>query len=530
MQDITRRNFLSGFAAFAGLMGLTACGGGNASTGAANDAATGTVKEGGTLVYAIEEPITSLNWFNNSDTDLGKQVFSNLFDPLWKAKTDGTLDYRLAKSVDISEDGTTYTIVLRDDIEWSDGKKITADDVVFTLDCLADAEFSPNNSSAYKVDKEFCTYEKKDDLTVEVKVGRASNLFKKGMGLLYVMPAHIFEGVAAKEVRTSSANDKMVTSGAFTVDSFSVGEKLVCKKNEKYYRGAAHLDGFEVRIVGDASAQEIAFKNGELSLFTIANSETLANYKSDSEHNVVSYPDGRVTFLQVNPNNEPMSSMDARKAVIDSLNIDELVYGTYGDDMLCQSATSILSRASMFYNPDIANYTQNVDEAKQLIADTDLADKTIKIIYNSARVGQEELATMVKSQLDALGLSAQIDSMETSAYFKAYFYENPDYSIAIMGNGMLDDPSGYVGLFDSTKSGKNMYTTDEVNGLWDELDREMDPAKRQEIMNKALKALKDCWSCVPVLDTNYVCATQKNVGGIEDSDRLTDLTKVYFTE
>ena len=47
-------------------------------------------------------------------------------------------------------------------------------------------------------------------------------------------------------------------------------------------------------------------------------------------------------------------------------------------------------------------------------------------------------------------------------------------------------------------------------------------------MNQGLQALKDCWSCVPVLDTNYVCVAQKNIGGFEASDRLTDLTQIYF--
>lgn len=112
------------------LLSLAACG---KQAGGADDA-QGKPIEGGTFVYAIEEPITSLNWYNNSSTDLGKQVFQNLYDPMWKSNTDGSLDYRLAKSVDISEDGATYTLTLRDDIYWSDGEKITTDDIVFTLD------------------------------------------------------------------------------------------------------------------------------------------------------------------------------------------------------------------------------------------------------------------------------------------------------------------------------------------------------------------------------------------------------------
>ena len=85
-----------------------------------------------------------------------------------------------------------------------------------------------------------------------------------------------------------------------------------------------------------------------------------------------------------------------------------------------------------------------------------------------------------------------------------------------------------LGSDSHTRYGANMYTTDEVDNLWVQLDREMDPAVRQDIMNQGLQALKDCWSCVPVLDTNYVCAAQKNIGGFEASDRLTDLTQIYF--
>lgn len=63
------------------LLSLAACG---KQAGGADDA-QGKPIEGGTFVYAIEEPITSLNWYNNSSTDLGKQVFQNLYDPMWKS-------------------------------------------------------------------------------------------------------------------------------------------------------------------------------------------------------------------------------------------------------------------------------------------------------------------------------------------------------------------------------------------------------------------------------------------------------------
>ncbi|MCQ2554275.1 MAG: ABC transporter substrate-binding protein, partial [Clostridia bacterium] len=347
--------------------------------------------EGGMFVYAIEEPITSLNYYNNSSTDLGLQVFKNIYDPLWYANADGTPDYRLAKSVEISEDGTTYTVTLRDDITWSDGKKITVDDLMFTLDILVKTTIMPSTSSAYKVDGTFCEYKKESDTVATITVGRGSNLFKKALGGLFLLPAHCFEGVALEDILTCKENDTIATSGAYKVDSFSVGEKIVCVKRDDYYRRKSHIDGFEVRVIGNAGTQEIAFQNGELALFTISNAETLATYKNDSNYKIVSYPDGRITFLEINPNAEATATLEMRQAIISALNIDELVYGTYGDAALCDSANSILSKVSMFYDPSVKNYTQDIEKAKKLIEETGIKDKEITIIYNSARVGQEEL-------------------------------------------------------------------------------------------------------------------------------------------
>ena len=120
--------------------------------------------------------------------------------------------------------------------------------------------------------------------------------------------------------------------------------------------------------------------------------------------------------------------------------------------------------------------------------------------------------------------------METSGYFTSYFRATDTYNIALMANGMKGDPGNYCGLFNNTKSGANMYTTEEVNNLWTEIDKEADPAKRQELVNEVLAKLQECWSCVPFAETYCVYAAQTNIRGFEDTNRMTDLTKLYFVE
>lgn len=490
-----------------------------------------TAVEGGTFTMAIEESINSLAWYNNNSTDQGEQVFQSLYDPMWKVNSDGSQTYYLAESCDVSEDGTVYTVHLRQNALWHDGEQVTADDLMFTMDWFADPECgSRMTASRFKVDGEFCLYEKLDEFTVQFTISRPSNLFGEKLGYTRILPQHIFQDVPAADVLTCEENNLGIGTGAFQLAEFVVGEKMVLKRNENYYGEKAHIDTLEIRCIANTGTQEVAFRNGELSVYTISNAETLAAFQGDSAYNLNSYADGRITFMQINPNSEAMSTMEARQAVVYALNLDEILQGTYGSEELCRKANSIQSTESMFHNPATKNYEQDVEKAKSLAESTGLTGKTLHIIFNSSRVGMQEMAIMVQSQLQAVGITAEVDSMDTSGYFSAYFYATDSYDLAFMGNGMRGDPGNYAGLFNNTKSGTNMYTTEEVNNLWDELDREMDPARRQELIDQVDAALMDCWSCVPIADTNCVFASQPNIRGIEDTDRMTDLTKLYFVE
>lgn len=182
------------------------------------------------------------------------------------------------------------------------------------------------------------------------------------------------------------------------------------------------------------------------------------------------------------------------------------------------------------HNPDIKNYEQDLEKAQELIEQTGLKDKTIKVIFNSARVGQKEMAIMIQAQLQAVGLTCEVEGMETSGYFTSYFRATDTFNISLMANGMKGDPGNFCGLFNNTRSGANMYTTEEVNNLWTEIDKETDPAKRQELVNNVLAALKDCWSCVPFAQTNCVFASQPNLRGMENTNRMTDFTQLYYVE
>ena len=491
--------------------------------------------DGGIFTMGIEESITSPAWYVNYSSTLGEQAMQVLYDPLWLTLSDGSTKFYLAESYDVSEDGTEYIVHLRQNAYWHDGEQVTADDMIYTLSYFSDPECTSRLfASRLKVDGVFCGFEKVDDFTVKVTVGRASNFFVEKLGYMRLLPEHLYSSVPAADVLTSELNNKGIGTGAFKLVNFVPGEKMTLTRNENYYRGRANIETLEFKFITNTATQEVAFRNGELSMYRITNTETLASFEGNSNYTIYSTPACRIDFMEINPNSEAMSTMEARQAVIYALNLDEIILGAYGSDKLSATANSVQSSAGMFYNPKTENYQQNIDKAKELVKQTGLDGKTLRLIFNSARVNAKEIAVMVQSQLQAVGINVEIDSMETSGYFKEYFYANDTYDLALMGVDSMGDPGNYAGMYNNKKSGANMYTTDEVNNLWTEIDKELDPAKRQELIDQVDAALKECYSCVPIADSNYVFVTQNNVRGIEDTDLTPGLFRdwldVYFVE
>lgn len=515
------------------VLSLVACGGGEDATDEGGDDAQTELQkiDGGTFVMAIEESITTTAWYNVNSSTLGMQAFQPVYDPLWYVTSSGEVKGMIAESYDLSEDGTTYTIHLRENAYWHDGEQITADDVIYTLSWFQDPECTAMVTAArFKVDGEFCTFEKVDDFTVTVHICRASNYFAEKLGSTVLMPEHVFKDVPAAEVLTT---EKHVGNGAFVITEFVPGEKVVMKRNENYYRGLPSIENLEIRFITNTASQEVSFRNGELSIYRISNAETLASFENDENYNMYSFSAGAINFLALNPNGGVMDDITARQAVINALNLEELVMGAFGSEKLSAVANSVQCANGLFYNPETENYKQDVEAAKALVEEAGLAGTTIRLMFNSARANNESIAVMIKSQLEAVGLNCEIDSMETSGYFTAYFRKSDAWDLALMSVDSMGDPGNYAGMYNSARSGANMAISEEVNNLWTELDKETDATKRQQLVDEINAKLKDCWTTVPITDANYVFVAQPNVRGFDETDDVTtplfrDWMDIYF--
>ncbi len=249
--------------------------------------AGGTYAEG---VVGKIDTISPLYAATDRERSVSRLVYSGLFD----YDQTGNLRPELASSYSISDDGKTYTVKLRSNVRWSDGKTFGADDVVSTVNLMKNAIVDSVLNSSWKS----IEIKKIDDQTVAfgLKSPLASFPFALTFG---VLPHHIMKEVAPATVRSFSIEDvdKIVGTGPFVYSSSEAlanGHSILhFSANSNYFRGKPRLSVFNVQTYESSdkllegfkakeanAAASLSVSSAEKSL-TIKNSRLVQNPLAD---------------------------------------------------------------------------------------------------------------------------------------------------------------------------------------------------------------------------------------------------------
>ena len=219
-------------------------------------------QQGGTIITSSFADPTIFNpilWNDSSSSDIGERLFLSLID---EDPFSGELLGEIASGWEISEDGLTYTFTLRDDIEWSDGTPLTANDFKFSFDAIAsDLVETPRKSNIELVDN----IEVLDDHTVavtftEVDCTALSN-FTLGM-----IPSHMYAADFSDIMDSPENTAPSVVSGQFVFQEWVPDDHVTLIRNDNYVDGAPNADGWIYRIFADESAELAALLAGETDL------------------------------------------------------------------------------------------------------------------------------------------------------------------------------------------------------------------------------------------------------------------------
>ncbi|MFD2739489.1 ABC transporter substrate-binding protein [Sulfitobacter aestuarii] len=309
--QLDRREFM----ALSSIWGMSAAGaagliGMSAAPARAEEPRKGGILRIGQTVLDINDPRT-YDWPQKSN------VARQFCEPLVRWNVDGSFGPSLLESWEVSDDAKTYVLNVRRDAVWNNGDPFTADDVIFNIRRMADADAEGNSMAARLValrDGEAKqaaegAVEKVDDFTVKL------NLFKPDISLIPSFGD--YPALCVHQSFSGQLQDAPIGTGGFELVEFAVGSKAVLKRREdgKYWGGEVYLDGVEFIDYGsDDAAYVSAFESDEIDM----NDETTKNL--DELFNSIGLERGTAVtattlVARMNVNQPPFENKQLRNAV-----------------------------------------------------------------------------------------------------------------------------------------------------------------------------------------------------------------------
>ncbi len=366
-----------------------------------------------------------------------------------------TLEYipNMAESYSISEDGLTFTFKLRQDMQWSDGQPITAQDFQWTYDEVT----KPENEFPYLSQLDFIeSYKAIDDYTLQVKIKEIyAPALGQMAGLITPLPKHIWEKLDWSDPeKNPEINSPSVVSGPYKLKEWKRDQYAIFEANDKFwYHGTPNLSQYNIEIVPDQDIAYQKMKSSETDTGIITPENLEEARKLDNVSVYEWWPAAaRWSYIGLNMREGyPTHDLNVRRAInyaIDKeLLTDEVMLGQ------AKRQCSIYPETSWVYNPEVECYDFDAEKAKEEFAkagytfkDGKMVDKDgqqfkLRLMYgpNTSQV-RELIAVTVQDYLKDIGVEVEVQALEWASFLEALHSDKPDWDMYVGGWASTIDP------------------------------------------------------------------------------------------
>lgn len=518
---------------------LAGCGGGSGTT-----SSDGGAKKEKALTIGLNNAPAEFNPLATPD-NAGHFTSRLMYDTLLGQPEPYKFTPHLAVSFE-TKDKQTYTVKLNPKAVWSDGKPITADDVIFTINLAAKPgvqtsfgryikfiEGLNNNGKLTSGDK-IPSLKKIDDHTFEFKTKKPSdpNIIKSTIGFqVAIVPKHVFEKLEPKNIPTApEVTSPKVFSGPYKFVKYVTNDHLELEANDKYVLGAPKIKKVfltiskDINIVVNLKAGKITM-NGSSGIGKIPVRE-VEGLKKDSKLDVKFNP---ATGSQVIIANNQKFDEHFRRGMamaIDREKIkDQLLMGH------AELTPTIYTKGNAAYDPNVKNLPFDLAKAKEELAKSANFDPNKELILsvplgNSIR---EQSSEIIAQNLQAAGMKIKISKMDFPTLIAKA--RKGEFDLVLIGPAQSAEPD--YGMYFTPGSMSNWCQTDdpELVQMFVEGTEKTDFADRKKIYSKVQQYLTDKQYMTMLYNEENIVAQDKSlVGGLKPywEGSLDDIYKWEF--
>lgn len=462
-----KRTLLATLTAIMAVAILASCsGGGDAgSTGDVGEPVQGDWA----VIHELSDP-EGLNPMITNDAS-SSALFNRVYEKLLEQDFETTELYPvLAESrPTISDDHLTYTFTLRKGIKFSDGKPLTAKDVVFSYKVVKNPLIT-DGAALRNYYESVANVEAKDDYTVVITMTQPYFLAEYFLGGLWIMPKHVLDPKSLTDgysfAETSSLSKAQANSsikafadwyntpevkrdvklnigtGPYMFDEWKTGESITLKRSNTWWNAGkdkwnpAYPEKLFYKVINDRSAAVVALKNGEIDFM-----EYVPAAKFVEELDTVATPFIRkatyknqiYSYLGFNMSHPILSDKAVRKAMAHCIDRDALIKQVMRS--LATPVNSPIYDDRPEYDASIKGIPYNLNEAKRILAEAGWKDAngdgvldkvingkmtplSLSILVNAGNETREAIAVSFSDELRKVGIKLDVRKLEWSVFLE----------------------------------------------------------------------------------------------------------------
>jgi peptide/nickel transport system substrate-binding protein len=426
-----------------------------------------TPEDGGWLQALLPAEMPHLNPITSTDayaTRVMAYVFETLVD-----RDPETLELKplIAKSWEISEDKLTYTFHLRDDVTFSDGTPLTAEDVKFTYDIMMDETTIAPHIQSYFVDVTSC--EIIDDYTVRYTCTKPYYRHLVMIGGIEIIPKHIYgEG----DFNNHPNARKPIGTGPYVLDQWNTGQSIILKRNENYWakgeRPAGHVDRRIFKIITDDNASFEALLAGDLDFRGMQPEEWVRRADTDrfnARYNKYTFFSPRYGYIGWNSRKPQFEDKMVRRALTMLLDREQIRQTIYHG--LAKTVTGNFMPGTPEHNDSVEPWPFDPLQAAKLLDEAGWKDSNgdgirdkdgvafrFEFFITSGSPNAEQICTVYQEELRRTGIELIIRKLEWATLIERIQARN--FDVVMMGWSMPPDPDPYqVWHSSQSESGSN---------------------------------------------------------------------------
>lgn len=503
---------------------------------------------GGSLIEGVKGQPLYINpvlAFQEPDTSLMKLVFSGLY----KFDNQGNLIPDLAEGMPtLSEDQKQYTINLKRNAKWHNGRPVTADDVVFTINLVKNPDFKSPQKTLWQS----TNIEKTADYQIKFSTKDVSGPFLYNL-TLPILPKAIWEKVGAQNFPLSELNLKAVGSGPYSIkniENLKNGKikSITLESFSNYHLGKPKISEVTVKFFETEDDLFNAFYSKEIQNFGFYASPSQNQLPNDKDNQIFRLTTPQYETVFFNLNQKALIEQNFRNALAGSINRQDLI-------------STVLENKALLPKIYLANTGQDsitlnqtpwgIETAKQQLEasgwqiDPATNIRTKKGVKAELTISTNDYSTNIKTAEFLIRSWAELNIQVTLKTFSTKqlnedVVKNRNFDILLFPQKLGPDPDPFI-LWHSSQinePGKNLtgFNNPTADKLITESRTNTDLSVRMEKYKQFFQLLNEKQPALFLYQNQYIYVTDNNIKNIglntifESSNRFYDLPNWYLEQ